>query len=167
MERYIVFFDDLCVLCSRFVQFIHKHDLKNRFRFASLDSEAFRQVMDQVDGADRLNMERKPGRAVGDDHADDREKKKGADLATDPGRGMLPDSVILFMKGKLYLRSSAALHIATRLRFPLPLLGVGWIIPPFLRNGLYDWIARNRYRWFGKRDSCFVPDGKLKNRVLD
>lgn len=143
MERYIVFFDDICVLCSRSVQFIHRHDRKNRFHFASLDSEAFRKVAGLVKEA-----------AAGDH-------------ASDPDRGALPDSVILFMNDKVYLRSAAALHIAARLRFPVSLLAVGWIIPPFIRNGLYDWIARNRYRWFGKRDSCFVPGGSLRDRVLE
>lgn len=144
MECYTVFFDDLCVLCSRSVQFIHKYDHKDRFCFASLDSETFRKVADSLPGTSA---------AVG--------------LDSVVSHAAVTGSVILHMKGKFYLRSSAALHIASMLRFPVSLLAAGWIIPPFLRNSLYDWIARNRYRWFGKRESCFVPEGDLKDRVLD
>ncbi|MEX0986016.1 MAG: DCC1-like thiol-disulfide oxidoreductase family protein [Bacteroidales bacterium] len=77
------------------------------------------------------------------------------------------DSLVLYKKGRLYLRSGAALRIAWKLRFPIPLASIGLIIPPFIRNGIYDWIARNRYRWFGKREYCFVPDGRLKERFLE
>lgn len=77
-----------------------------------------------------------------------------------------PDSVILYSHDKVYTRSGAALRIAWRLRFPLPLLCIAFILPPFLRNGIYDLIARNRYRWFGKRNSCFIPEGELKQKFL-
>jgi predicted DCC family thiol-disulfide oxidoreductase YuxK len=53
------------------------------------------------------------------------------------------------------------------LRFPMPLLAVGFLLPPFIRDGIYNWIARNRYRWFGKRESCFMPDGELRERFLE
>jgi len=144
MDPAIVFFDDTCVLCSRSVQFIFRHDRKGRFQYASLDSEAFRKIMDRL-----------PGVAFPEN------------LSSVSGQSASPGSVVLFMKGKIYQRSSAALRIATRLRFPVSLLAAGWIVPPFLRDAVYDWIARNRYRWFGKRETCFIPDGALKERVLE
>lgn len=144
MDPAIVFFDDTCVLCSRSVQFIFRHDRKGRFQYASLDSEAFRKIMDRL-----------PGVAFPEN------------LSSISGQSASPGSVVLFMKGKIYQRSSAALRIATRLRFPVSLLAAGWIVPPFLRDAVYDWIARNRYRWFGKRETCFIPDGALKERVLE
>jgi len=144
MDPAIVFFDDTCVLCSRSVQFIFRHDRKGRFQYASLDSEAFRKIMDLL-----------PGVAFPEN------------LSSVSGQSASPGSVVLFMKGKIYQRSSAALRIATRLRFPVSLLAAGWIVPPFLRDAVYDWIARNRYRWFGKRETCFIPDGALKERVLE
>jgi predicted DCC family thiol-disulfide oxidoreductase YuxK len=76
------------------------------------------------------------------------------------------DSVILYSRGKVYSRSGAALRIAWKLRFPIPLVSIVFILPPFIRNGIYNWIARNRYRWFGKRNTCFIPDGLLKSRFL-
>jgi len=68
-----------------------------------------------------------------------------------------PDSIVLLQEGKVYTKSAAALRIAMRLRFPWPLFAVFFIIPPFLRDFIYDWIARNRKRWFGSRNSCYIP----------
>ena len=67
------------------------------------------------------------------------------------------DTVQLLLAGKRYERSTAALMIAIRLRFPWPLLGVLFIIPLFVRDGLYKMVARNRKRWFGERSTCYIP----------
>lgn len=77
------------------------------------------------------------------------------------------DSIILFYGSKFYERSSAALIIAKKLRFPFPLLLIFWIIPLPIRNWLYSLIAKNRYRWFGKQESCMIPEAGLKERFLD
>ena len=66
------------------------------------------------------------------------------------------DSILLLESGRLYQRSTAALRIARRLRRGWPLFYASIIIPRFLRDPLYTWIARNRYRWWGKRESCLV-----------
>lgn len=71
--------------------------------------------------------------------------------------GIDEGTVILCMNDKTYIKSMAVLKIAGRLRFPWPLLTVFYIIPRFLRDKAYDVIARNRSRWFGKRDSCYFP----------
>ena len=64
-----------------------------------------------------------------------------------------PGSIVLqIADDQLYLRSAAALRIALRLKAPWPLLGVFLVIPAPLRDPLYRWIARNRYRWFGVAD---------------
>lgn len=83
-----------------------------------------------------------------------------------PEDGPVFASVVLYYKNKLFYRSGAALRIAWRLRFPIPLIAVAFIFPPFFRNGIYDWIARNRYKWFGKHERCFIPDKDLKKRYL-
>ena len=67
------------------------------------------------------------------------------------------DTVLLLMAGKRYERSTAALMIAVRLRFPWPLLGILLIVPPFIRDALYKLVARNRKRWFGERSTCYIP----------
>jgi len=80
--------------------------------------------------------------------------------------GVLPDSIVLLQGRRVFTRSGAVLRIAKGLRFPWPLLYAAIIIPPFLRDALYDFIARRRYRWFGKRDTCMVPTPELQARFL-
>jgi predicted DCC family thiol-disulfide oxidoreductase YuxK len=80
--------------------------------------------------------------------------------------GRLPDSVALLQGGHVYTRSTAGLRIARRLRFPWPLLYGFTIVPRPLRDAVYDLIARNRYRWFGKRDACMLPTPELRSRFL-
>lgn len=77
------------------------------------------------------------------------------------------DSIILISNNKAYTKSSAALRIALRLTGLWPLLSVFLIIPPFIRNGVYDYIARNRYQWFGKKDACMIPTPELKAKFLE
>ncbi len=76
----------------------------------------------------------------------------------------LPDSIILLEKGEYYYFSTAALRIARKLSFPWNLFYVLIIIPPFLRNPVYKWFASKRYKWFGIRETCFIPDEKYKAR---
>lgn len=73
-------------------------------------------------------------------------------------------SVILVVNNKAYDRSRAGLEIARRLDGLWPLMYVFVIVPPFIRNFFYDWISRNRYRWFGKKDECMIPTPELKAR---
>jgi len=49
---------------------------------------------------------------------------------------------------------------------PWPLMFAFVIVPPFIRNRVYDWIGQRRYQWYGKRDACWVPDAEIKNRFL-
>ncbi|SNS35855.1 Protein of unknown function, DUF393 [Dokdonia pacifica] len=77
------------------------------------------------------------------------------------------DSIILVDQGKAYTKSSAALRIARSLSGGYPLLAAFLIIPPFLRNLVYDYIARNRYKWYGKKESCMIPTPELKAKFLD
>lgn len=76
------------------------------------------------------------------------------------------DSVILLKRGKVYKKSSAALEILRDLNGIWPLLYVLKLIPPFVRDMLYDLIAKNRYRLFGLKDTCRIPDPGIKERFL-
>lgn len=67
------------------------------------------------------------------------------------------DSVVLIVSDRLYLKSEAALQIAKRLDGLWPIFFFFKIIPKFIRDAIYDWIARNRYRWFGKKETCMIP----------
>ena len=75
-------------------------------------------------------------------------------------------SFILFYKGKYYTRSSAALLMFRLLGGSWVLLYAGIVFPLFLRDGVYNLVARNRYKWFGKRDSCMVPTPDVMARFL-
>lgn len=76
------------------------------------------------------------------------------------------NSFTLYHEGKIYTRSDAALRVLAQLK--------GWkwtsalgIIPGFIRNAVYNLIARNRYRWFGKKDECMIPTPELRSRFLE
>ena len=77
------------------------------------------------------------------------------------------NSIILIDGKKTYAKSSAALRIAKDLRAPFFMLYVFIIIPVFIRNFVYDFIAKNRYKWFGKMESCMIPSNELKNKFFD
>ncbi len=86
------------------------------------------------------------------------------DRLSDP---LEPDSVVLLDHGRRYERSDAALHIALGLRAPWPLAFAAILIPRAARDAAYRWIARNRYRWFGRSDTCPLPTPELRDRFLD
>lgn len=94
-----------------------------------------------------------------------------SDLAAQvlPGLGADPtklNSVVLVDNGVAYERSSAALRVAKRLRAPWRFMGVFLIVPSFLRDLVYELIAKNRYRMFGKKEACWLPSPDLKARFL-
>ena len=76
-------------------------------------------------------------------------------------------SVIFIDNGKAYTQSSAAIQICKHLDGGWKLFYALIIIPKFMRDGLYNIIARNRYKWFGKKESCMIPTPELKERFLD
>lgn len=102
-------------------------------------------------------------------------KIKMASLQSDVGQQLLAwaglptddfDTMVFIEGGRPHLRSSAALRIARHLRFPLPLLSVFLLLPAFLRDPGYKLIARNRYRWFGKKTECMMPTPDVRARFL-
>lgn len=76
------------------------------------------------------------------------------------------DSIILFCNKSTSSKSSAFLKICSLLGFPYNLLLIFYAVPPFIRNGIYDLIARNRKRWFGTTEHCIIDTGKYSNRIL-
>jgi predicted DCC family thiol-disulfide oxidoreductase YuxK len=86
------------------------------------------------------------------------------------GNGLPVDdlsSIVLVDDERCYVKSDAALRIVRALRWPWPVLVVFSIVPRRVRDCLYEYIARNRYRWFGKQDACEVPRPELAERFLD
>ena len=99
-----------------------------------------------------------------------------ASLQSDTGRALLVDhqidpdalaSIVVVDGETAYTRSDAALRIAKDLRFPWNALWGLRIVPRFLRDAVYELIARNRYRWFGTRESCRLPTPDVAARFLD
>lgn len=74
------------------------------------------------------------------------------------------NSFVLLENGKVYEQSAAALKVARKLNGLWPLLYGFIIVPPFIRNAVYRFIARNRYQWFGRQATCWVPTPELKRR---
>jgi predicted DCC family thiol-disulfide oxidoreductase YuxK len=76
------------------------------------------------------------------------------------------DSIVLVENKKVYTKSSAALRIARKMSNLWPLFFVLLIIPSFIRDGVYDFIAKNRYKWFGKKEQCMIPTPGLREKFL-
>ena len=76
------------------------------------------------------------------------------------------NSILLLENDQLYTKSSAALRIAKRLNGLWPLLYGFIIVPKFIRDYFYDVIAKNRYKWWGRQESCWVPTPELKSKFL-
>ncbi len=78
----------------------------------------------------------------------------------------LPDSIVLIDTDGVHIRSDAALRIASLLGLPWSLITVTRVLPRAFRDAVYSWIARNRYRWFGTRDTCMLPSPGIAARFL-
>jgi predicted DCC family thiol-disulfide oxidoreductase YuxK len=78
------------------------------------------------------------------------------------------DSILLYnpITNSLKHKSSAAIHVAKHLELPSNLLVVFFIVPTFIRNWVYNYVAKNRYKWYGKRDSCMIPTPELKSKFV-
>lgn len=80
----------------------------------------------------------------------------------------ITDSMVLIQPGKAYyLRSDAALEIGKQFSGFWQLLSVFQWVPSPIRNFVYDFMAKNRYRWFGKKESCMIPSPELRQKFLD
>ncbi len=129
----IILFDGVCNLCNSSVIKVIKHDKKEVFLFAPLQSEIGEKIQKE------LNLNAK-------------------DM----------DSIILYIPNQAYYKkSSAALRIMNEFGGLWKLTQIFRILPPAFNNIFYDIIAKNRYKWFGKKDSCMIPTPELKAKFLD
>ena len=131
-DKKIILFDGVCNLCDGMVQYVIKHDKKDIFRFAALQSEIGQQVLNYT-GINAKNI----------------------------------DSIVLYEPGKAYFyKSSAAIEIAKELGGVFTIAGIFRIIPKALRNMIYDYVAKNRYKWYGQKQECMIPTPELKAKFL-
>ncbi len=77
------------------------------------------------------------------------------------------ENIVFIENGKVYEKSSAVLKIVKHLKMPWNLASTFTIVPQFLSDGIYDLVAKNRYRMFGKKDECWIPEAKWKSRFID
>jgi predicted DCC family thiol-disulfide oxidoreductase YuxK len=131
-NKSIILFDGICNLCNTSIQFIIKRDKKQHFLYASLQSDAARDILLQF-------------------------HLKNSDF----------DSIILIENGKAFQKSTAILKIAKHLSGLWKFTYGFTIVPKGIRDFFYIIIADNRYRWFGKRESCMMPTEALKMRFLE
>lgn len=127
----LIVFDDVCVLCSGFVQWVIDHDRAGRFRFTAAQGPL--------------------GQAL------------YGDLGLDPVRF---ETNLLVVDGLAYGKLEGVIETAGRLGGVWRAVGIFRLLPPPVRDALYDLIARNRYRLFGRRDTCWLPSPEVTDRVI-
>ena len=128
--RSILFFDGVCGLCNKAIDFVLVRDPRGEIKFAPLQGDTARQLLSP---ADLQNL----------------------------------DTMVLWVEGRTYRKSAAAVRILWRLSFPWRFMGtLLWLIPLPLRNLGYTLIARNRYRLFGKKETCRMPTAAERLRFL-
>ncbi|WP_409254000.1 thiol-disulfide oxidoreductase DCC family protein [Bacillus sp. SCS-153A] len=77
------------------------------------------------------------------------------------------DSFYLIDQDRVFMKSTAALEVSRNLDGVWKVFYLGIIIPKFIRDYIYDYIAKNRYKWFGKSDACMLPGPETKNRFIE
>jgi len=77
-----------------------------------------------------------------------------------------PESIILILNGRIYKKSAAILKIFRHLKGMWRMLYILIVIPEFMRNLVYDFIAKRRYGWFSKREVCYIPGKSIENRFI-
>ncbi|MCI5055651.1 MAG: DCC1-like thiol-disulfide oxidoreductase family protein [Flavobacteriales bacterium] len=129
IDQPIIFFDGVCNVCNRFIDFLLRIDKHDRMKMASLQGDTAKQLLSQS------------------------EIEKF-------------DSIILKYNNRIYYRSEAVLQTLNCIggfwKFPMIL----YLIPGFIRNPIYMWIAKNRHKWFGKRETCRMPTASERNKML-
>ncbi|MGP4108852.1 thiol-disulfide oxidoreductase DCC family protein [Virgibacillus sp. L01] len=129
MER-IILFDGDCNFCDQSVQFIIERDPKKNFKFASLQSDIGKELLNKYDAPDDLN------------------------------------SFVLIENKNCYFKSSAVLLVCKNLKGVWKIPFVLLVIPKPIRDFIYGIIAKNRYKWFGKKESCMLPSTEERERFL-
>jgi predicted DCC family thiol-disulfide oxidoreductase YuxK len=130
-QKTIILFDGICNLCNGSVQFILKRDKNEKFLFASLQSDASKNILLQYN-VKKITL----------------------------------DSILIIEDGQVYDKSTAVLKISKHLNWPWTILPIAIHLPLSIRDSVYNFVGRNRYKWFGKKDSCTMMIPEYKNRFI-
>jgi predicted DCC family thiol-disulfide oxidoreductase YuxK len=130
IDRPVIFFDDVCVMCNTFVNLLLRVDRRGQFLIAPLTGETARKLLPP--------------------------------LPDDPKKW----SMVYLDEAGIHDQSSASLEVYRRMGGIWWLLSLPRYVPPSIRDPLYRILARNRYRWFGKRDTCRLPTPEERARFL-
>ncbi len=157
----VLLFDGPCNLCQGSVKFVLPRDRKGIIRYASLQSSAARELLRRSS----TNHGTGPGMGseLGSETSSGTEQSNGSETSS----GTEQSSVILIDGKGIHRRSTAALRVLRHMGLPWSLLYAFIVVPAPLRDAVYDFIARNRYRWFGRSESCMVPAKSVEDRFLD
>jgi len=132
-NKKIILFDGVCNLCNGFVRFVIKHDKKDTFRFASLQSQYGQRIQNYL-ALDSSDIK----------------------------------SIVLYQPEIAYFKKSkAVIEIIKDFGGFYRLLSVFGVFPIIITDLVYDFVAKNRYKWFGKKDQCMIPTAELKFKFLD
>ncbi len=129
-NKYIVLFDGECNFCNSSVNFIIRHDKKDQFRFATLQSERGKFLLKNLNITNTL------------------------------------DSIILIENESAYIRSTAVLRILNSLSGLYSLFYVFLLTPQFIRDYIYNIVAKSRKKWPGAPRSCIVPTEHIKEKFI-
>lgn len=130
-QKKIILFDGVCNLCNGAVQFLLKRDINEQFLFASLQSDAAKNILLQYN-VKKIKM----------------------------------DSIVFIEDDQVYQKSAAVLKICSYLNWPWTMISLAGILPLSFRDKTYDLIAKHRYNWFGRKDTCTIMIPKYKNRFI-
>lgn len=130
-HSYIILFDGVCNFCNYWVNYVLKNDKKNLFRFAALQSESGKKLLN------KFNL---------------------------PENDF--DSFIMIAEGKIFKKSEAAFIVAKNLSGMSKIILPFKLLPASLNNFIYDIIANNRYKIFGKKNYCRIPDAKERDKFI-
>lgn len=119
-EENIVFFDGVCNLCNKSVDWVIRRDKKNRLKYAPLQGDASKKLLNSHDGQEF-------------------------------------NSIVFYNKGIVYQRSTAFIKLMVSVGRGWQMMYLLMVFPAFIRDFVYNIIAKNRYKWWGKRDSCRLP----------
>jgi predicted DCC family thiol-disulfide oxidoreductase YuxK len=126
----IVFFDGVCGICNKFVDFCLRKDKKNLLKFSPLQNEKFKVLSQEM------------------------------------GLKEIPDSIVFYDGEKTWFKSAAVLKILNKIGGIWKLSAFFFIFPEFLRDPVYDFIAANRYKWFGKKEACRIPSSAERAKFI-